>query len=119
MEVGAAPAAAHADGRVRRRAHRAFFCNERAGCVLCHARRHGRACAALAAFDDSWAVIMTFRKKAQNPDTFLSSHAESIIKDARHELKNPARRLLGKRILTLGGIGMLSGCNLSNDKSVN
>jgi DMSO/TMAO reductase YedYZ molybdopterin-dependent catalytic subunit len=61
---------------------------------------------------------MTFRKKAQNPDAFLSSHAESIIKDARHELKNPARRLLGKRILTLGGIAMLSGCDLSNDKSV-
>jgi DMSO/TMAO reductase YedYZ molybdopterin-dependent catalytic subunit len=62
---------------------------------------------------------MTFRKRAVQPDTFLSSHAESIIKDARNELKNPARRLLGKRVLTLGGIAMLSGCDLSNDKSVN
>ena len=62
---------------------------------------------------------MTFRKRAVKPDTFLSSHAESIIKDARNELKNPARRLLGKRVLTLGGIAMLSGCDLSNDKSVN
>ncbi|MFL9934087.1 molybdopterin-dependent oxidoreductase [Paraburkholderia sp. RL18-103-BIB-C] len=62
---------------------------------------------------------MTLRKRAVKPDTFLSSHAESIIKDARNELKNPARRLLGKRVLTLGGIAMLSGCDLSNDKSMN
>jgi DMSO/TMAO reductase YedYZ molybdopterin-dependent catalytic subunit len=62
---------------------------------------------------------MTFRKRAVKPDTFLSSHAESIIKDARNELKNPARRLLGKRVLTFGGIAMLSGRDLSNDKSVN
>ncbi|MFL9961190.1 molybdopterin-dependent oxidoreductase [Paraburkholderia sediminicola] len=62
---------------------------------------------------------MTFRKRAVKPDTFLSSHAESIIKDARNELKNPTRRLLGKRVLTLGGIATLSGCDLSNDKSVN
>ena len=62
---------------------------------------------------------MTFRKKTLEPDTFLSSHAESIIMDARNELESPARRLLGKQVLTLGGIAMLSGCNLSNDKSVN
>ncbi len=62
---------------------------------------------------------MTFRKRPRKPDTFLSSNAESIIKDAHNELKDPARRLLGKRILTLGGIAMLSGCDLSNDKSVN
>jgi DMSO/TMAO reductase YedYZ molybdopterin-dependent catalytic subunit len=30
-----------------------------------------------------------------------------------------SRRLLGKRVLTLGGIAMLSGCDLSNDNSVN
>jgi hypothetical protein len=52
---------------------------------------------------------MSFRKKAVEPDTFLRSHAESIIKDARNELKNPARRLLGKRVLTLGGLALLSG----------
>ena len=62
---------------------------------------------------------MTFRKRAQEPGSFLSSHAESIIKDARNELGNPARRLLGKRILSLGGLAMLSGCDLSSDKSVN
>ena len=37
----------------------------------------------------------------------------------RKELKAPARRLFGKRILTLGGLAMLSGCDLTNDKSVN
>ncbi|WP_343669907.1 molybdopterin-dependent oxidoreductase [Paraburkholderia heleia] len=52
-------------------------------------------------------------------DAFLVSNADSIIKDARSELKSPARRLLGRQILTLGGIAMLSGCDLSNDKSVN
>lgn len=57
-----------------------------------------------------------FRKK---PSDFLLAHGDSILKDARNELKNPARRLLGKQILTLGGIAMLSGCDLSNDKSVN
>ena len=62
---------------------------------------------------------MTFRKKAEKPNMFLSSQGESIIKDARNELKNPARRLLGTRILTLGGIAMLSGCDFSNDRSVN
>jgi len=62
---------------------------------------------------------VTFRKWNLKLDTLLSSHAESIIKDARNELKNPARRLLGKRILTLGGVALLSGCDLSNDKSVN
>ena len=61
---------------------------------------------------------MTSRKVARKSDAFLSSHAESIIRDARNELKSPARRLLGKQVLTLGGIAMLSGCDLSNDKSV-
>jgi hypothetical protein len=64
-------------------------------------------------------MTMTFRKKPQKLATSFSSHADSIIKDVRSELKDPARRLLGKRILTLGGIAMLSGCDLSNDKSVN
>src|SRR5476649_2285603 len=44
---------------------------------------------------------------------------DNILKDARNELKAPARRLFGKRILSLGGLMMLSGCNISDDKSVN
>ena len=59
------------------------------------------------------------RSGKKQPNAFLVSHADSIIKDARSELKSPARRLLGKQILSLGGIAMLSGCDLSNDKSVN
>jgi len=43
----------------------------------------------------------------------------NILKDARNELQAPARRLFGKRILSLGGLAMLSGCNISDDKSVN
>ncbi|KMZ13449.1 Sulfite oxidase [Candidatus Burkholderia humilis] len=45
--------------------------------------------------------------------------AELIIKDAAKELKAPVRRLFGKRILSLGGLAMLSGCNITDDKSVN
>jgi DMSO/TMAO reductase YedYZ molybdopterin-dependent catalytic subunit len=59
------------------------------------------------------------RKLAQKPNAFLLSHAQSIINDARDELKNPARRIFGQRILTLGGLTLLSGCALSDDKSVN
>jgi DMSO/TMAO reductase YedYZ molybdopterin-dependent catalytic subunit len=49
----------------------------------------------------------------------LKLDAESIIKDVHRELKAPARRLFGRQILTLGGIAMLSGCDISDDKSVN
>ena len=62
---------------------------------------------------------MKFRKRAERSDAFFSDHGGSIIKDARNELKDPARRLLGKQALTLGGIAMLTGCDLSTDKSVN
>jgi DMSO/TMAO reductase YedYZ molybdopterin-dependent catalytic subunit len=96
------------------------FCgDERAGRVLCRPRRDGRACAALAAFDDSRAVEMIFRQPTPKPETYFSVRAASIIKDACNELKDPVRRLLGKRILTLGGLAMLSGSDLPSDKSVN
>jgi DMSO/TMAO reductase YedYZ molybdopterin-dependent catalytic subunit len=103
----------------RQSTRRAFCGDERAGRVLCRARRDGRACAALAAFDDSRAVEMIFRQPTPKPDTYFSVHAASIIKDARNELKDPVRRLLRKRILTLGGLAMLSGSDLTSDKSVN
>ncbi|WP_144147482.1 molybdopterin-dependent oxidoreductase [Paraburkholderia sp. BCC1884] len=45
--------------------------------------------------------------------------AASIVKDAQKELGSASRRLFGKRILTLGGLALLSGCDLTNDKSVN
>jgi DMSO/TMAO reductase YedYZ molybdopterin-dependent catalytic subunit len=62
---------------------------------------------------------MAIRKRSGEPGTTLSSHVDSIIKDAYKELKDPARRLLGKRIFSLGGLALLSGCDLHTDKSVN
>ena len=46
---------------------------------------------------------------------------ELILKDARRELElaMPSRRLFGKRALTLGGLSLLSGCNLTDQESVN
>ena len=44
---------------------------------------------------------------------------ESILIDARRELAMPSRRLFGKRLLTLGGLSMLTGCSLTDDESVN
>ena len=43
---------------------------------------------------------------------------ESLIIDVRRQLDAPSRRLFGKRILTLGGLAMLSGCSLSDDATV-
>ncbi|CAG9264301.1 molybdopterin-dependent oxidoreductase [Paraburkholderia caribensis] len=62
---------------------------------------------------------MTIRKRTPQPGSFLAAHGESIIRDAQRELKSPARRLFGQRLLTLGGIALLSGCDLTNDKAVN
>ncbi len=56
---------------------------------------------------------MTIRKRTPQPGSFLATHGESIIRDAQRELKSPARRLFGQRLLTLGGIAMLSGCDLT------
>jgi DMSO/TMAO reductase YedYZ molybdopterin-dependent catalytic subunit len=48
----------------------------------------------------------------------LDIDRESLIIDLRRELDTPSRRLFSKRILTLGGLAMLSGCSLSDNKSV-
>ncbi|MDN7935059.1 molybdopterin-dependent oxidoreductase [Burkholderia metallica] len=42
----------------------------------------------------------------------------SILIDVRRELALPSRRLFGKRLLTLGGLTMLTGCSLTDDESV-
>jgi DMSO/TMAO reductase YedYZ molybdopterin-dependent catalytic subunit len=62
---------------------------------------------------------MNTPKRSRTPGETWQPDAESIIKDAHKELQSPARRMLGKRILSLGGLMLLSGCNLTNDKSVN
>jgi DMSO/TMAO reductase YedYZ molybdopterin-dependent catalytic subunit len=56
---------------------------------------------------------MTLKRLNARPD------ADLIIKDAAKELKAPARRLFGQRILSLGGLALLSGCSITDDKSVN
>src|SRR5580698_9139638 len=56
------------------------------------------------------------RKLAAMPDNKLDR--ESILIDARRELAMPSRRLFGKRLLTLGGLSMLTGCSLTDNDSV-
>ncbi|MBI0331766.1 molybdopterin-dependent oxidoreductase [Burkholderia plantarii] len=56
---------------------------------------------------------MDSRKPPYAPD------ADSIIKDARKELASSTRRLFGKRLLTLGGLALLSGCEPGSDGGVN
>ncbi|AZQ53065.1 molybdopterin-dependent oxidoreductase [Burkholderia cenocepacia] len=55
---------------------------------------------------------MTSRKPVPPRD------AASIVKDAQQALQSSARRRFGKQILTLGGLALLSGCDLTNDKSI-
>jgi DMSO/TMAO reductase YedYZ molybdopterin-dependent catalytic subunit len=42
-----------------------------------------------------------------------------VIKDAQRELASPLRRVFAKQILTLGGLTLLTGCTVTDDKSVN
>jgi len=44
---------------------------------------------------------------------------QALAIDVRRELAMPSRRLFNRRILTLGGLVMLSGCTLDDDASVN
>lgn len=62
---------------------------------------------------------MTFRKPFPDPGEIYVPDAESIVRDASKELSSPNRRLLLKGALTLGGLALLTGCDLTNDKSVN
>src|ERR1700735_3591061 len=48
----------------------------------------------------------------------MSVDRDSLPIDVRRALDMPSRRLFGKRIITLGGLAMLTGCSLSDDKSV-
>lgn len=41
-----------------------------------------------------------------------------IVRDAQRELSRTTRRMFGKQILTLGGLSLLTGCSISDDKSV-
>jgi len=52
------------------------------------------------------------------PSRRIAVDRESLIIDVRRELDAPSRRLFGKRILTLGGLAMLTGCSLTDNASV-
>ena len=62
---------------------------------------------------------MNILKRSTRLVTASKLDAQSIVKDAQKELALPQRRLFGKRILSLGGLMLLSGCDLTNDQSVN
>ncbi|NBT34487.1 MAG: molybdopterin-binding protein [Betaproteobacteria bacterium] len=49
---------------------------------------------------------------------FFSPHAKEIVSDVYRGLDAPARRMFGKKVLSLGAISMLSGCTLSDDDSI-
>jgi DMSO/TMAO reductase YedYZ molybdopterin-dependent catalytic subunit len=42
-----------------------------------------------------------------------------VVKDAQRELASPLRRVFAKQILTLGGLTLLTGCTVTDDKAVN
>lgn len=52
------------------------------------------------------------------PSGRVAVDRESLIIDVRRELDSPSRRLFGKRVLTLGGLAMLTGCSLGDEASV-
>jgi DMSO/TMAO reductase YedYZ molybdopterin-dependent catalytic subunit len=57
-----------------------------------------------------------FNRKKDSIDSAIDR--ESLLIDARRELKMPARRLFGKQLMSLGGLALLTGCSLSDNKSV-
>lgn len=48
----------------------------------------------------------------------FNPHEKEIIRDVYKGLSLPSRRLFGKQALSLGAISMLTGCNLSNEDSI-
>ena len=48
----------------------------------------------------------------------LNIDKASLLIDANRALDMPSRRLFGKRMVTLGGLSMLTGCSLTDNQSV-
>jgi DMSO/TMAO reductase YedYZ molybdopterin-dependent catalytic subunit len=61
---------------------------------------------------------MTFRNRPPGKKLAPDLDADAIIRAARKEMKPPLRRLFGKRLLSLGGLVLLSGCELQDGNSV-
>jgi len=57
--------------------------------------------------------------KRKSDSRLVTLDQDAIIQDARRALAQPMRRLFAKRALTLGSLSLLSGCQLTDDKSVN
>ena len=57
--------------------------------------------------------------KPRNAVTRYRLDRRALEIDVRRELEMPSRRLFNRRILTLGGLTMLTGCTLVDDASVN
>ncbi|ACR29568.1 molybdopterin-dependent oxidoreductase [Burkholderia glumae] len=58
---------------------------------------------------------MQMKKTSQ---ALTRAERDIVLADARRELAMPSRRLFGKRLITLGGLSMLTGCTLTDDASV-
>ena len=63
---------------------------------------------------------MSLRRPRFSVDKSMTAiDGKLILADARRELAMPARRAFGRRILTLGGLAMLTGCSITDADSVN
>src|SRR5262249_39012352 len=95
-----------ADGRLRRRALPALLLDGGGGVHRAGARRDGDP------------------RAAHFPDHVHRPHTESVMNNKRFlvhrtpEIARLERQLLLKRGLSLGGLAMLSGCNLTDQESV-
>ncbi|MDR5759620.1 molybdopterin-dependent oxidoreductase [Caballeronia sp. LZ035] len=54
-----------------------------------------------------------------DPKRIVQVDRAAVLADARRELDMPSRRLFGKRMLTLGGLSLLTGCSITDNDSVN
>ena len=62
---------------------------------------------------------MMSRKPFRGRPNPYEPDAAGLLKEASKELSSPGRRLLLKGSLTVGGLALLTGCDLNGDKSIN
>ena len=55
----------------------------------------------------------------KNPPRLTTIDSDAVVKDALRLIEQPTRRLFLQRSLTLGGLSLLTGCAIVDDKSVN
>jgi DMSO/TMAO reductase YedYZ molybdopterin-dependent catalytic subunit len=59
------------------------------------------------------------KEMAKGRMTITKPDREAILADAKRALDMPSRRLFGRRMMTLGGLSLLTGCSITDDKSIN